>query len=204
MQTDMPECRGLPSWYDRRARGLGGNPISCGEENLLGFKGDPYRGENIFIHEFAHGIHGALGNMDKQFDLRIRALYKKTKATGRFRGYGITSFGELWAEGVQSWFECNLNGGLVAVGPKGKAICQINTRKQLKKHLPELARMLEEEFRGNEWVYVPVAKRLGEAHLAGYDPANSPVFRWPAKAIKAYQAEQARKRKERQKKAAGK
>jgi len=45
MQTDLPECRNLSPWYDKRARGLGGRPVSCGEENLLDFAGDPYQGE---------------------------------------------------------------------------------------------------------------------------------------------------------------
>ncbi len=44
MQTDLPECRRMSLWWAKRARGLGGRPVSCGEENLLGFRGDPYRG----------------------------------------------------------------------------------------------------------------------------------------------------------------
>src|SRR5437868_2466858 len=68
--TDVPEHSHLrppkdskltgKQYWDRRARGLGGtrtDPLtSCGEENLLNLKGDPYRGENILIHEFAHII----------------------------------------------------------------------------------------------------------------------------------------------------
>ena len=50
--TDVPEHKYLEKgekgkdWWDRRARGLGGNPrvpaTTCGEENLLCFEGDPY------------------------------------------------------------------------------------------------------------------------------------------------------------------
>ena len=116
MQTDLPECRKLSPWYDKRARGLGGRPISCGEENLLCFKGDPYRGESILIHEFAHGIHGVLAGLDKEFNTRLKALFEESKVTGRFRGYGMGSFGEFWAEAVQSWFECNRGGGLAVQG----------------------------------------------------------------------------------------
>src|SRR5260370_35896310 len=43
-------------YWDRRARGMGGNPTSCAEENLLGSQGTRYFGENILVHEFAHGI----------------------------------------------------------------------------------------------------------------------------------------------------
>ena len=60
-------------------------PISTGgEENILCRPSDRYygggRGEDIFLHEFAHAIHnlgvtGAIPN----FDGRIRALYNKRK-----------------------------------------------------------------------------------------------------------------------------
>jgi hypothetical protein len=61
--TDVPEHSDLrpPEYWDRRARGLGATrsrpSVSCGEENLLAMKGDPYSTENILIHEFAHAIH---------------------------------------------------------------------------------------------------------------------------------------------------
>jgi hypothetical protein len=206
MQTDLPECRGMSLWWAKRARGLGGRPVSCGEENLLGFKGDPYRGENIFIHEFAHAVHGALAGLDGQFNTRLRALYQKAEETGRFRGYGMTSFGEFWAEGVQSWFDCNRRGGLEAHGPDGKHVCSINTRKQLKEHMPALAKLLDEAFRQNEWAYTPVLSRLEQPHLRGHDPAKAPTFRWPPKVIEAYkriEAERAKKR-EQQEEGAGK
>ena len=56
--TDISEHSDLkPSQYwDYRARGLGATfarpAVTCGEENLLGIKGDPYAKENILIHEF--------------------------------------------------------------------------------------------------------------------------------------------------------
>ncbi len=61
--TDMPEHRDLneafPSVdWDVRARGLGATLerplVTCGEDNLLGFKSDWYAGEFILVHEFAH------------------------------------------------------------------------------------------------------------------------------------------------------
>jgi len=207
MQTDLPECRGMGPWWDKRARGLGGTPVSCGEENVLSFEGDPYRGENIFIHEFAHGLHGAIGSIDEQFNTRLRALHEKAKETGRFRGYGMGNAGEFWAEGVQSWFHCNRRGGLETLDAEGEHLCQIDTRRQLKEHLPGLAELLDESFRQNEWVYLPVAKRTNEPHLSSYDPAKAPTFIWPPGVIEAFdriEAERAEKRRQREEKAANK
>jgi hypothetical protein len=200
MTTDIPECRGMGPWWDKRARGLGGNPVTCAEENLLSFKGDPYRGENIFIHEFGHALDRTLARMDGQFRKRLRTTYQQAKETGRFRAYGMANVGEFWAEGVQSWFNCNRRGGLEALGPRGEHVCHINTREQLRTHLPALAKLLDEAFRKNQWVYVPVLKRLDQPHLRGYDPAKAPTFRWPPKVIEAYkriEAQRARKRKRR-------
>jgi len=199
MTTDIPECRGMGPWWDKRARGLGGNPVTCAEENILSFRGDPYQGENIFIHEFGHIIHRTLAQMDEAFNTRLKTLYQQAKQSGRFRAYGMSNHGEFWAEGVQSWFNCNRRGGLEVLGADGKHLCHINTREQMKTHMPAFAKLLDEAFRQNRWVYVPVQKRLDQPHLRGYDPAKAPAFRWPPKvieAVKRIEAEKARKRKQ--------
>jgi len=199
MTTDMPETRRMSPWWDKRARGLGGNPVTCAEENVLSFRGDPYKGESIFLHEFAHGVHGALARVDKTFTERLKALYNEAKETGRFRGYGLTSFGEFFAEGVQSWLNCNRAGGLEVLDGKGKLLCRIHTRKQVREHMPELAAFLDEIFRKSAWTYVPVLQRLGQPHLKGYDPAKAPTFVWPQKVLEAFkriEAERAQKRRE--------
>ena len=195
MTTDMPECRGMSPWWDMRARGLGGNPLICAEENLLNFRGDPWGGESIFVHEFAHIIHGAMAQLDGRSKESFEKLFEKAGKTGRFRGYGMNNSGEFWAEGVQAWFDCNgtirgkFAGGqssLEALGPDGKHLCHITTRKQLRKHLPEFAKLLDDAFRQNRWVYTPVAKRLDQPHLRGYDPTKAPVFRWPKKVVENF------------------
>ncbi|PIK56724.1 hypothetical protein BSL78_06366 [Apostichopus japonicus] len=57
---NIPEHSFLPPFWNTRARGLGGTlqiPVSTGaEENVLCLRSDGYR-EDIFLHEFAHGIH---------------------------------------------------------------------------------------------------------------------------------------------------
>ena len=196
LQTDLPDCRGMSLWWAYRARGLGSRPVSCGEENVLHFKGDPWQGENIFIHEFAHGIHGTIDGIDDQFDARLRALHDKAKQSGRFRGYAISGgHGEFWAEGVQAWFNCNgtvrpKSGGgqssFEVLGPQGEHVCHLRTREQIRTHIPEYAKLLDNTFRQNKWVYVPVAKRLDEPHLSGFDPAEAPTFRWPPAVVDAF------------------
>lgn len=83
--TDIPEHSYLPDWWNRRARGLGATldkPISTGgEENILCRPSDRYygggRGEDIFLHEFAHAVHN-LG-LTRSMDRRIGALYRQRK-----------------------------------------------------------------------------------------------------------------------------
>ena len=207
LQTDLPDCRNMSLWWAYRARGLGSRPVSCAEENLLDLKGDPYKGENIFIHEFAHGIHGVLG---EEFNVRLRELYDEAKQSGRFAGYAIEGgVAEFWAEGVQAWFNCNgtirpeSGGGqssFEVLGLKGEHICHLQTRQQMQIRLPEFAKLLDSTFRQNRWVYVPVAKRLDERHLSGFDPADAPEFSWPPAVIEAFHRIEAERANERNKK----
>ena len=203
MQSALPACRGMNAWWDYRARGLAGRTISCGEENVLCLKGDPWAGENIFVHEFGHGLNSAFGGMDKEFQKRLNALHAKAKKSGLFRGYGIRNASEFWAEGVQAWFNCNgatrpKSGGgqssLERIGPKGEHVIHIRRREHVKKHLPGLAKLLDESFRQNKWTYTPVSKRLHEPHLKGFDPAKAPTFRWPEGLAEKFQAYEEQKK----------
>ena len=208
MTTDIPESRNMGPWWDMRARGLSGRLITCAEENVLMFKGDPWAGENIFIHELSHGIHHVLLSMDKTFSPRIRAVCKNAQESGRFRGYGLDDKGEpleFFAEGVQAYFNCNgairpkgagKNPSLEALDANGEHLCHIRTREQLQKHLPELAGLIDEAYGHNPWTYVPVAKRLDQPHLRGFDPAKAPVFRWPKKVVEAFNRIEAEKKAE--------
>jgi len=96
-------------YWDRRARGLGGNPTTCAEENLLGYPETRYYGENIFVHEFSHAIMGvAIRTADPTLFAEIQAAYKEAMAKGLWKNhYGSTNANEYWAEGTQTWFWSN-------------------------------------------------------------------------------------------------
>jgi len=96
-------------YWDRRARGLGGNPTTCAEENLLGYPGTRYFGENIFVHEFSHGIMGiGIRTADPALYAEIQTTYKEAMAMGLWKNhYASTNAAEYWAEGTQTWFWSN-------------------------------------------------------------------------------------------------
>ncbi len=182
--TDVPEHADVPGkspnsadWWDRRARGLGGSetdPVaSCGEENLLGFEGDPYSSENILIHEFAHTIHlRGLNRIDPGFDQRLRDTWQAAMDGGLWEGkYASRNHAEYFAEGVQSWFNNNRE--------PDHDHNHVNTREELREYDSALAEILEEIFGETELVYVKPKDRDEQGHMAGYDYDASPEFRWP-------------------------
>lgn len=198
--TDVPEHSDLKParYWDRRARGLGATRIrpavSCGEENLLGYPGDPYAGECILIHEFAHAIHQmGLNPIDKTFQPRLNEAYESATKKGLWKGtYAAASVAEYWAEGVQSWFDTNR--------APDRVHNEVNTREELEEYDPTLAALIAEVFRGTEWRYVPPHRRTAELHLAAFDRASAPTFVWSPELTKWYDEYRARKRAEREKK----
>jgi hypothetical protein len=184
MTTDVPEHADLTpkAYWDRRARGLGATAerpaVSTGEENLLDLRGDPYATENVLVHEFAHSIHTlGMSSIDPTFDTRLAAEYENAKRKGLWQGtYAMENRNEYWAEGAQSWFDCNR----VDDSEHGP----IDTREKLKAYDPGLARLLDEVFGDRPWRYTKPWRRLARerAHLAGFDPSTAGVFAWPATA----------------------
>ncbi len=176
--TDIPEHAKLrpKEYWDARARGLGGSrrdPVcSCGEENLLGFAGDPYSTENILIHEFAHNIHlRGLVKVDPTFDDRLKLAYDRALAAGLWKSkYASVNRAEYFAEGVQSWFDNNRE--------PDHDHNHVNTRKELKAYDAGLAALCEEVFGETKLVYTKPHTRL-RGHMTGYDPRTSPKFVWP-------------------------
>lgn len=187
--TDQPEWKWLgnrpvpgfpdisPSDFrDARARGMGGSTTdpfcSCAEENLLGYQGDPYFKENIFIHEFAHNIHlRGMSNVDPGFDVRVKKAYTSAMKAGLWKGkYASVNHHEYFAEGVQSWFDDNRE--------NDHDHNHVNTRAELIDYDPALAELCREVFGDTVLKYTKPATRL-HGHLEGYDPSKAPEFVWP-------------------------
>lgn len=179
MTTDVPEHSDLrpKKFWDRRARGLGATrrrpSVSCGEENLLRYPGDPYRTENILIHEFAHAMHEMGMNLvDAKFDARVRAAYDAAMRKGLWKSkYAANNHKEYFAEGVQSWFDTNRE--------NDHDHNHVNTRQELIDYDPGLAALCKEVYGDGAWRYVRPGDRKEKGHLEGYDASKAPRFRWP-------------------------
>ncbi|KPK76670.1 MAG: hypothetical protein AMJ79_05835 [Phycisphaerae bacterium SM23_30] len=154
MTTDVPEQRNMTpkDYWDRRARGLGGRLTSCGEENLLNYEGDRYFDENILIHEFSHCIHRqGLRRIDEDFERELKALYDRALSEGLWVDtYAGSNFSEYWAEGVQSWFDCNRQS---RSGKADGVHNHVNTREELIEYDPDLAKFIEKKMGPSEWRY---------------------------------------------------
>jgi alpha-glucosidase len=143
---------------NRRVRGYGGmRLISCGEENLLNYEGDRYRGENIFLHEFAHSIHSNLRRLDPDFQSRLDRLYSQAKEKGLWADtYAGSNAAEYWAEGLQDYWDCNRQSRRQE--PDG-VHNHVNTREELKDYDPELFAFIEETLKPMEWRYTRYSDR---------------------------------------------
>ena len=111
---DEPVTQEDRDYHANRSRGLGGNPTTGAEENLLGYPGTRYYGEHIFVHEFAHAIMGGgIRQVDPAMHAEIGEAYKAAMAAGKYvhadgrKHYATTNASEYWAEGVQWWFFSN-------------------------------------------------------------------------------------------------
>ena len=197
MTTAIPEHATLEpgKYWDRRARGLGATKhrpcVSCGEENLLRYPGDPYFEESILLHEFAHAIHHmALVDLDETFDARLKQAYQAAMKAGLWKGkYAASNRAEYWAEGAQSWFDDNRE--------NDHDHNHVNTRKELREYDPGLAALCEEVFGDKPWRYQKPADRAeaGRAHLQGYDAEKAPRFSWPEGLEEWYRDYMKKKRK---------
>jgi len=133
-------------YHANRSRGLGGNPTTGAEENLLGYPGTRYYGEHIFVHEFSHAIMGGgIRTVDPAMYDEIRAAYDAAMAAGKYvllngnKHYATTNANEYWAEGAQWWFFSNY-------GECFAGNIKVETPDELKAYDPKLYELLGRVF----------------------------------------------------------
>lgn len=150
--TDIPEHSDLNTAFpgtdwDTRARGLGATiqrPAStCAEENLLCYSSDVFAGEDIMVHEFAHSIHLlGINFLEPDFNNELANLYAQAQNNSTWENtYANTNKEEYWAEGVQSWFNVNLESV-----PANGIHNHVNTRAELKEADPGLYTLISKYF----------------------------------------------------------
>ncbi|XP_046559307.1 uncharacterized protein LOC124268382 [Haliotis rubra] len=153
--VSIPEHAWLGPAWNARARGLGATehaPVSTGgEENILCYNIDRYRFEDIFLHEFAHGIHllGAKYAIPG-WQSRLQSLFYQARSAGRWRRtYAMTTLKNTllpihnaFAEGTQSYFNVNA----YSTVPNG-IHNRVNTREKLRQYDPQLFSLIQEMLR---------------------------------------------------------
>jgi hypothetical protein len=148
--TDLPEFRSdkgvkLPEYNgltrDERTRGMGGLIASCGEENLLRLEKDRYRGRDICIHEFAHGIFGSgiPGSVRQKFVDQLKRSIEKGLWVGSYAASG--NGGEFLSELTMWYFGTHGDMGMKGAKPE-------NGREGLKKYDPEAFALVDDFYSG--------------------------------------------------------
>ena len=144
--ANEPVTQADRDYHAWRSRGLGGNPTTGAEENLLGYPGTRYYGEHIFVHEFAHAIMSALRLIEPETGKAIQAAYAEAQAAGKYvlgstgrPHYALTDANEYWAEGVQWWFFSNY-------GECFKDNVKVETPDEFKAYDPKLYELIGRVF----------------------------------------------------------
>ena len=129
-------------YWNKRARGMGGEYTTGAAENILGVPGTRYFGENIFVHEFSHSILNAVREVDPLLYGRVERAYASAMKLKLWPGhYAETTIDEYWAEGTQFWYESNF-----AFKTEQYTIVSAD---DLREHDLALFNVLEEVYRGN-------------------------------------------------------
>jgi len=155
--TGLPEYSDLATLnpnvdWDYAVRSVGASsarPVSSvGEENLLCLSDDLFVGESIAVHSLAHGLRSqGILDVDPDWDDRLRAAYDAALASDLWtETYAATEPSQYWAEGVQSWYDTNIE-----VTPPDGLHNAINTRSELKAYDPELASLIAEHVPDDAW-----------------------------------------------------
>lgn len=109
-------------------------------------RGDRYPREDIFLHEFVHGLHNlgiASNGAIPTFDAKLSQRYNYLKRSGRLwrNTYAMSTDREYLAEGAQSYFDCNDE-----QNPPNGIHNHINTRTELESYDRVLYGFLKEIF----------------------------------------------------------
>ncbi|XXY23068.1 hypothetical protein WME88_25985 [Sorangium sp. So ce216] len=155
--TDIPEHSDLYEAFpgtdwDTRARGLGATPArpasSCAEENVLCYPSDPYIGEDILVHEFSHAIAiMGIAFAEPTFDRELADAFEGALQAGKWENtYAATNKDEYWAEGVQDWFDTNIESI-----PGNGIHNEINTRAELRDYDRPLHDLIARYFADDAW-----------------------------------------------------
>lgn len=111
-KTDLPEFAALRPrlYHDILRRSTGGTtalPVATvGEENLLGYRGDPGAGESLLVKSIASTVAGVSLASDESFCASLDAAYDNY-LSARIPGESVTTPDReaYWAEGVAAWFD---------------------------------------------------------------------------------------------------
>jgi hypothetical protein len=168
--SDLPEIKTLdsqPSSLDRLARVLEYAPetklLVVGEENVLANPKEPNVGDHNVIRVFAKALYHVTAarpvdpnwenrgrnvqqyelrvqRLDERFDKRLRELYEKSLAAGKWKGSAaVHDHVQFWASGVLAYFD--------AVGQDAApndALHPIQSREALKDYDPEFYALVHE------------------------------------------------------------
>jgi alpha-glucosidase len=135
----LSEYQGLTR--DRRTRGMGGIISSCGEENLLKLPTDRYRGRDICIHEFAHGIFGS-GIQESVRQMFRDQLQRSLQKDLWVNSYAASGNGGEFLSEMTMWY-FGTRGDLSMQGPR-----PADGRDGLKNYDPDTFKLVDDFYSG--------------------------------------------------------
>jgi len=159
--TSVPDYANLYDDYpgtdwNRLGRSFPGTellPFFAGaEENLLCSTEDRYEGEDIFVRTFALTIRRfALDAVDEGTSAAINQAYSRAIAAGLWKNtLAEINDDEYWMEGVQSYFDVNLEDAAEDREPNSSHNA-VDTRDELAEYDPALWAIAQSVFGDTEW-----------------------------------------------------
>jgi hypothetical protein len=159
--TNVPAFEELYELYpgidwNRRGRSFPGNvelPLFAGaEENLLCLEEPYYFGEDEFVRAFALTIRRfGLDVVDEPTSEAIEVSYARAIAAGLWKNtLAEINSDEYWVEGVQSYFDANLEDNAEDREPNSSHNA-VNTRDELRDYDPALWTVAQSVFGETEW-----------------------------------------------------